>query len=91
MSVLKKKLYVGEPSAGIKSLRSQEYLVDYLKRDRETLDDGLFFDDCQDAADHWDENWTRCPVCCEPVFLGEENGEEVMIIEHKESMAQFYQ
>lgn len=66
-------------------------MIDYLKRDRETLDAGIFFEDCQSASDNFDQNWTRCPVCLAPLWLYiYDDGREEIVIEHK-SMAQFHQ
>ena len=91
MPVLKRRLYSGQPSSGIKPIRTEDYLVDYLKRDRETLEDGIFFDDCQSAADNFDENWTRCPICLSPLWLYVyDDGREEIVVEHG-SMAPFHQ
>lgn len=67
-------------------------MIDYLKRDRETLEQGIFYEDCLSAADSWDENWTRCPVCLEHGYIEiDDDGNEKMILEHAPSMARFHQ
>jgi hypothetical protein len=91
MQLFKKRLYAGKPSPGFKSLRNEDIVKDYIERDKETLDDGIFFEDCQVAGDHWDENWTRCPICLAPLWLYiYDDGREEIVVEHN-SMAQFHQ
>ena len=66
-------------------------MIDYLKRDRETLEEALFYSDCQELVDNWDDNWTRCGICLAPIFkITDEDGNEKLVIEHG-SMARFHQ
>jgi len=66
--------------------------VDYKKRESDTLNDGLFYEDCQSAVDNWDDDWLFCPVCLSPMYKEiDEDGNEKMILEHAPSMARFHQ
>ena len=52
---------------------------------RRTLDDGIFFDSCDEATDHWDEDWVVCPVCAATIdFVVDDEGESYIAIEHQE-------
>jgi hypothetical protein len=91
MQLLKKRIYIGEPSPGVNPLRSDEIVADYLYRDQGTLEEGLFFNDCQEMIDHWDDNFTRCGVCLAPLWLYiYEDGREEIVINH-ENMQRFHQ
>jgi hypothetical protein len=92
MSKVKRRIHIGEPSAGLKSFRPDGAMIDYLKRDRETLEEGIYYEDCQSAADNWDDNWSRCPICLEYMYIEtDEDGNEKKILEHALSMARFHQ
>lgn len=67
-------------------------MIDYFARDRETLEQGIFYEDCESAAENWDDDWTRCPVCLEYMHIEiDDDGNERKILEHRPSMAVFFQ
>lgn len=91
MSNVKKRIYSGEPSPNFKSLREIDLVVDYIKRDRETLEESVFYEDCQELVAHWDDTWTRCGICLSELWLYTyDDGREEIVIEHG-SMARFHQ
>jgi hypothetical protein len=76
----KGRLYEGKPSA-----------KPFKVRLRETLDDGIFYDDCEDInKETFNEDWVCCPICLGKIYLEDRGGEEVFVIYH-ESMKSFYQ
>lgn len=79
-----KVLYTGLYSREPKPIRPNEIAEDYYMRLRRTLEDGLFYDTCEDAAENWEDEWTFCPVCMGQSFIKECNdGSADLIVEHK--------
>lgn len=52
---------------------------------RQTLDDGIFFDSCVDAINHWDDDWIVCPVCSGNIdYIVDDKGQTHIEVVHNE-------
>lgn len=52
---------------------------------KRTLEDGVFFDTCHDATEHWDDEWVVCPVCSGTIdFIVDDEGESYIEVHHQD-------
>ena len=50
---------------------------------KQTLEDGVFYETCEDAMENWDEDWVVCPVCQGYINIEREDGLLITRVEHK--------